>query len=81
MGNFDLLAAEDLVRSFRVGARAVDEAARIMADESARAGWAARAAAFVARQSDMTEVICRQLLELGQPGKLCGFSGAVEARP
>ena len=81
MGNFDLLASEDLVRSFRDGSRAVEEAARLMADEGARAAWAARAAAFAARQSDMTELICGQLLELGQTGRLRGFPGALEARP
>jgi predicted glycosyltransferase len=81
MGNFDLLAAEDLVRSFRDGSRAVEEAARLMADEGARAAWAKRAAVFAARQSDMTELVCGQLLDLGLPGRLRGFPGALEARP
>jgi predicted glycosyltransferase len=81
MGNFELLAAEDLVRSFRSGSHAVEEAARLMADDGARAAWAARAAAFAARQVDVTDVICANLLEVGRAGKLRGFSGAVEARP
>ena len=74
MGNFDLLAAEGLVRSFREGPPAVDEAVRLMADPAAGPAWRSRAAAFGARQRDTTAVICEQLLEVGGVGRLGGFS-------
>jgi predicted glycosyltransferase len=81
MGNFDLLGAEDLVRSFRDVLPALDAARRLLADAAAGPAWRARAKAFAAGQSDVTEVICRHLLEVGGIGKVRGFSGAPEARP
>jgi uncharacterized protein len=81
MGNFELLAAEGLVRSFREAGPAVEEAARLMADPAAAGGWRERAARFVAGQEDTTEVIRRHLLEVGAGGRLPRLGGAARARP
>jgi hypothetical protein len=76
-----MLAAEDLVRSFGQGARALEEARRLAADPAAGPAWRARAHAFAARQADVTEVVCDHLLEVGGVGRVRGLSGAPQARP
>jgi predicted glycosyltransferase len=81
MGNFEMLEKEGLVRSFRAGPPAVEEAARLMSDAGAGPAWRARARSFIARQQDTTEVIRRHLLEVGTVGRLPGFDGAARARP
>lgn len=81
MGNFEMLGALDLVRSFREGAGALDMARRLVSDPAAGAAWRARARTFAARQSDVTEVICHHLLEVGGVGRVRGLSGAPQARP
>jgi predicted glycosyltransferase len=68
MGNFELLAAEDLVQSFRSGGPAIEAAVGLMKDSRARDAWHARAAAFIDRQDDTTEVIRRHLLAVGTRG-------------
>jgi len=80
MGNFDLLEAAGLVRSFRAGAPAIAEAARLMADLEAGRAWRARAADFASRHEDTTDVIRRHLLEVGTVGRLPRL-GAARSRP
>jgi predicted glycosyltransferase len=69
MGNFQALAAEGLVLSFRDGNEALDRAEALLADENTRSIWRGRSQAFCNRLVDVTDFLCQQLLEAGKSGR------------
>jgi predicted glycosyltransferase len=65
MGNFETLRAESLVESFSSAAAALERATALAGDAAAKPAWQARARAFALRHDDVTDLVCRRLVELG----------------
>src|SRR4029079_17903276 len=65
MGNFELLAAEGLVQSFRSGGPAIQAAVGLMEDSRAGVACGGGVAACIDRQDDTTEVTRRHVLAVG----------------
>ncbi len=65
MGNFDALESAGLVHSFRDGEAALERAEALFADAGAEERWRRRSRALAESSADVTDLVCRQILEIG----------------